>query len=196
MDARIEVPVPTASSAFRQARCLVIGARVRPYLSILAEVRNWKGLAFDGQRARRSFALPALDLKSTFRQANRIPRSPKRGAFQVADPARHAESDGDQAKPGTMTGLSRKTSACCAATTVQKADWQVRRFSLYSVGQRGILGLPGELAACGRSRIVQNPSLQVFDSNRPDLMDLAPKALLPQAVRGCDVHAGLSRERL
>jgi len=42
--ARIGVPAPTTSSAFRQARCLVIGARVRPYLSILAEVRIWKGL--------------------------------------------------------------------------------------------------------------------------------------------------------
>jgi hypothetical protein len=45
--ARIGIPAPTTSSAFRQARCLVIGARVRPYLSILAEVRNWKGLATD-----------------------------------------------------------------------------------------------------------------------------------------------------
>ena len=40
--ARIGVPAPTTSPEFRHARCLVIRARVRPYLSILAEVRNWK----------------------------------------------------------------------------------------------------------------------------------------------------------
>ena len=42
--ARIGVPAPTTSPEFRHARCLVIGTRVRPYLSILAEVRNRKPL--------------------------------------------------------------------------------------------------------------------------------------------------------
>jgi len=67
------VPAPTTSSAFRHARCLVIRARVRPYLSILAEVRNWKGRPSIGRRADDRSPLPSANFRSAFRQVDLSP---------------------------------------------------------------------------------------------------------------------------